>query len=88
MSAVRHHLCNSYKNSKEWLLGDSRYPHEPWLLTPFSNPNNDDYQMFNNTHSKARSTVERAIGLLKGRWRCLCKQRHLNYTAQYVYSNG
>jgi len=58
MSAVRQHLCNTYRNSKEWLLGDSGYPLEPWLLTPFSNPNNDNYQMFNNAHSKARSTVE------------------------------
>lgn len=79
MSAVRQHLCNTYRNSKEWLLGDSGYPLEPWLLTPFSNPNNDDYQMFNKVHSKARSTVERAIGILKGRWRCLCKQRNLHY---------
>lgn len=79
MSAARNHLSNTYRNSNEWLLGDSGYPLEPWLLTPFAQPNSIECQMFNSAHSKARSTVERAIGLLKGRWRCLCKQRTLHY---------
>lgn len=30
--------------------------------------------------SMTRSTVERCIGLLKGKWRCLNKERALKYT--------
>ena len=79
MSAVREHLRNAYRDGHTWLLGDSGYPLEPWLLTPFENPNSDEQQMFNNRFAKARSIVERAIGVLKGRWRCLTRQRMLHY---------
>uniref|UniRef100_A0A9J8BH65 Putative nuclease HARBI1 n=1 Tax=Cyprinus carpio carpio TaxID=630221 RepID=A0A9J8BH65_CYPCA len=53
-----------------WLLGDSGYPLRRWLLTPFSNPQSAEEVRFNDTHTRARSVVERAIGL-KCRWRCL-----------------
>uniref|UniRef100_A0A9J8DJ69 Putative nuclease HARBI1 n=1 Tax=Cyprinus carpio carpio TaxID=630221 RepID=A0A9J8DJ69_CYPCA len=52
-----------------WLLGDSGYPLR--LLTPFSNLQSAKEVRFNDTHARARSVVERAIGLLKCRWRCL-----------------
>lgn len=34
---------------------------------------------FNNILAKARCQVERVIGILKGRWRCLCSDRKLRY---------
>lgn len=79
-SGIKEYLMDVYGNNHEWLLGDSGYPLEPWLLTPFSDPQNDDETLFNDMHAKARSTVERAIGLLKGRFRCLSKERRLHYT--------
>jgi len=80
MSLIRNHLSNTYRHDHEWLLGDSGYPLEPWLLTPFSNPEDGSLESrFNNKFTSARSIVERAIGMLKGRWRCLCKQRMLHY---------
>lgn len=56
--------CNNF-----WLLGDSGYALQPWLLTPYWNPTNQFEERFNKRHKKCRSLVERTIGLLKGRFR-------------------
>ncbi|XDV25459.1 hypothetical protein PO909_029375 [Leuciscus waleckii] len=53
-----------------WLLGDSGYPLRRWLLTPFPNPQSAEQMRYNDAHTRARSVVERAIGLLKCRWCC------------------
>lgn len=52
------------------LLGDSAYPNIGWLLTPFRDNGNltENQRRYNVTHSSIRSTVERAFGLLKGRF--------------------
>ncbi|KAI2650183.1 hypothetical protein H4Q32_000115 [Labeo rohita] len=42
-----------------------------WLLTPLTNPQTDQERRYNDAHSRTRSAVERAIGQLKCRWRCL-----------------
>lgn len=77
---VRDHLSTVYRHNHEWILGDSGYPLEPWLLVPFpSNTAVVAETTFNTKHSEARSIVERAIGVLKGRWRCLCSERRLHY---------
>lgn len=59
------------------LLGDSAYPNMSWLLTPFrDNGRLTNVQLhYNYTHSSIRSTVERAFGLLKGRFTRL---HHIN----------
>ncbi|CAN9506912.1 unnamed protein product [Ophioblennius macclurei] len=54
-----------------WLLGDIGYPLTPWLLTPYANPQSAEEARFNEVHSEAHSVVQRAISLLKARWRCL-----------------
>ncbi|XP_064485995.1 putative nuclease HARBI1 [Ornithodoros turicata] len=54
------------------ILGDSGYPciSSPiMLITPFKDPRTPVESRFNTLHSKARSVVERAFGLMKGRWR-------------------
>ena len=62
-------------------VGDSGYPLEPWLLTPFSDPGTGTVQeTFNKRHASARNTVERCNGLLKSRFRCLSQYRVLHYT--------
>lgn len=40
-------------------------------MTPLTNPRTEQEQAYNRAHARSRSTVERAIGLLKGRWLCL-----------------
>ncbi|KAK0136438.1 putative nuclease HARBI1 [Merluccius polli] len=52
-------------------LRDSGYALRPWLLTPLANPLTVREQRYNNIHGRTRSVVERAIGQLKSRWRCL-----------------
>lgn len=61
-------------------LGDSGYPLEPWLMTPLPHeiPNTPRF-LYNEALCKTRNSVERAIGVMKGTWRCLSKHRVLQY---------
>jgi hypothetical protein len=57
------------------VLGDAGYTIDETLMIPY--PITDDMldseSQYNSFHSKTRITVERAFGLLKGRWRILKK---------------
>lgn len=57
------------------ILGDSAYMLRDWLFTPHTNPRTQSQRNYNNRHRSARSTVERAIGVLKRRWHCLRRLR-------------
>ena len=58
------------------IAADSAYPGIPWLVKPYQNLPNLEWSniRFNTILSKARVVVERAFGILKGRWRCLRKE--------------
>lgn len=61
-----------------WLLGDSGYPLEPWLMTPKSDPTTAPECRYNSSHAKTRNVIERCFGVLKGRFRCLLGYRVLH----------
>ncbi|XP_065362070.1 putative nuclease HARBI1 [Calliphora vicina] len=74
MSAIRDYLVNVYQKGDRCtrILGDCRYPLEPWLLTPYrgARPNSTEFK-FNEQHAKARSVIDKTFDLLKSRFRCL-----------------
>ncbi|KAL5553402.1 hypothetical protein UlMin_040803 [Ulmus minor] len=70
---------NGLKVPKEcYYQCDTRYPNGEGFLTPYrgqryhlndwARPSNTPQEFFNLKHSSARNIVERAFGLLKGRW--------------------
>ena len=52
------------------ILGDSAYPETDWLIPPFKGDHGHKTPKgkFNKSHMKTRSTVERAIGVMKKRF--------------------
>ncbi|KAH8313072.1 hypothetical protein KR059_001351, partial [Drosophila kikkawai] len=71
------------RTSNSFVLADSGYALEPFVLTPYRSPQNGSMQhIFNVKHAEARNIVERTIGLLKSRFRCL--QGTLAYDPKFV----
>lgn len=87
-SQIRQYLLNEFRENNLrgcWLIGDSGYPLESVIMTPYANPvPNSPEGRFNIAHASARNTVERAIGLLKTRFRCLLKERVARYDPTFV----
>lgn len=62
-----------------WLIGDSGYPLQPFLLTPIIDADPETPEgRYTYTHIRARNTIGRCIGVLKGTFRCLLKDRTLH----------
>lgn len=60
--------------------GDSGYPLRPTLMTPIVDTEPDSPQRYyTDMHCRVRNTVERCIGLIKSRFRCLLVDRKLHY---------
>nr|CAI5825217.1 unnamed protein product [Callosobruchus analis] len=68
-SAAHNFMANLYHNNELCcLLGDSGYPLQPYLLTPFHNPPDQKTENYNQALCIARSTTELCFSLLKGRF--------------------
>lgn len=64
-------------------IGDSGYALQPFLMTPFRALEEGSPQSrYNHQHAKGRNIVERTIGLLKNRFRCILGARELHYTPE------
>ena len=57
------------------MLGDSAYSLMQWLMKPYEHSTNNARKIkFNVELSRGRVVIERAFGILKGRWRILMKR--------------
>ncbi|XP_062583073.1 putative nuclease HARBI1 [Saccostrea cucullata] len=78
------HDARVLKNSDLWnegqnicadhhILGDGAYPLKNWLLTPYRDNGHltAEQKRYNFIHASTRAVIERAFGLLKGRFRRL-----------------
>ncbi|KAK0156625.1 putative nuclease HARBI1 [Merluccius polli] len=64
-------------------LGDSGYALRPWLMTPILHPATEPEQRYSRARRKTRSVVERCIGVVKSRFRCIdLSGRVLQYTPE------
>ncbi|KAJ8937222.1 hypothetical protein NQ314_011977 [Rhamnusium bicolor] len=67
--------------------GDSGYPLQPWLSTPFENPLPDTPESrYNYDHKITSSDVERYNAYFKERFRCVSGERKLRYAPDKVGS--
>ncbi|XP_055306869.1 putative nuclease HARBI1 [Sitodiplosis mosellana] len=62
------------------IIGDYGYPLLPFLMTPFEGDNLTMNQtIYNDLVVSTRTLIERTIGLLKTRFRCIMGERQLRY---------
>ena len=70
-------FCEDGTLSPYAVVGDAAYPCRPWMLAPFRGHRDgltrEEYN-WNYVQSSTRMCVERAFGMLKGRWRILLKR--------------
>ncbi|XP_012215802.2 putative nuclease HARBI1 [Linepithema humile] len=81
-SAARRVMERAYNRGERqtYLIGDSGYPLEPWLLTPLPRePEGTPRFAYNEALCSARNCIERLFGVLKSTWRCLSRHRVLQY---------
>ncbi|XP_063897698.1 putative nuclease HARBI1 [Helicoverpa armigera] len=78
---IKSHLEGLERSGEHcWLLGDSGYAQRPWMMTPILEAAvGSPEEHYTTLHCKVRNTVERCIGVLKNRWRCLLAHRVLHY---------
>ncbi|KAK3907773.1 Putative nuclease [Frankliniella fusca] len=64
---------------------DSGYFLAPWLHVPIPHaaPGSPEFD-YTDLHCSACNCVERCIGVLKARWRCLCSERALTYRPTFA----
>jgi len=54
-------------------------------MTPKLNqPPRSPGALYTDCHIRARCSIEKTIGQLKGRWRCLRKERALHYAPEFA----
>lgn len=62
------------------LPGDSGYPTLPWVMIPIIHADeNTPEGRYTHAQIRTRNCVERVIGVMKAKWRCILKHRILHY---------
>lgn len=63
-----------------WLIGDSNYPLQPFLMTLINGINLKESKInFNQVRQSSRNVIERLNGVLKARFRCCLGHRTVHY---------
>ncbi|XP_049918285.1 putative nuclease HARBI1 [Epinephelus moara] len=57
------------------LLGDRGYALQPYLMTPYPEPDPGPQALYNRAHNSTRARIEQTFGLLKARFACLRQLR-------------
>ncbi|XP_015111758.1 putative nuclease HARBI1 [Diachasma alloeum] len=81
-SQVKAEICrvNGEGLGPYYLLGDKGYPLGPCVVIPYMAPGAGSPEArFNTRHMHTRCIIECTFGNLKGKWRCLKRDRTLNY---------
>ncbi|XP_036139117.1 putative nuclease HARBI1 [Monomorium pharaonis] len=89
-SAARRVMERAYNRGERrtFLIGDSGYPLEPWLLTSLPRePEGTPRFMYNEALCSARNCIKRLFGVLKSTWRCLSRHRFLQYEPGFAGRN-
>ncbi|XP_022836890.1 putative nuclease HARBI1, partial [Spodoptera litura] len=74
-------MKEKYNEETMYFLGDSGYPLRKTVMTPYLNaPEGSAEANYNTKQVSARNVVERCIGVLKARFRCLLAARKLHYS--------
>ncbi|XP_015905960.1 putative nuclease HARBI1 [Parasteatoda tepidariorum] len=76
-------ILSLHQNHNSWLLGDGNFPLEPWLLTPFKNPDENE-KVFNKKHYAARECMRKCKRTIRSRFRCLDNELKLSYAPGQV----
>lgn len=69
-SHIGKHIAE-YFSGNEYLLGDTQYALTEQIITPFSNADSSEKQLFNQYHARTRETAEQTFSLLKTRFQSL-----------------
>ncbi|XP_022828419.1 putative nuclease HARBI1 [Spodoptera litura] len=84
---LKAHIEALSNNENIWFLGDSGYPLRKTMMTPILDAAPDSPEAhYTNLHVRARNVIERTIGLLKARFRCLLIHRVLHYSPEVAGS--
>uniref|UniRef100_A0A2M4CZJ2 Putative nuclease HARBI1 n=1 Tax=Anopheles darlingi TaxID=43151 RepID=A0A2M4CZJ2_ANODA len=81
ISALRQKMYEDYeRGERPRLVGDAAFPQDYILFTPYRNavPGSRE-ELYNQKHKQAKSIIDRAIALLKTRFRCLLGTKELFY---------
>lgn len=88
ISALRQKMYEDYeRGERPRLIGDAAFPQDQIVFTPYRNAvAGSREQLYNEKHKQARRFIERAISLLKSRFRCLLGTKELHYAPKKATS--
>eukprot|EP00057_Strongylocentrotus_purpuratus_P007635 XP_011662109.1 PREDICTED: putative nuclease HARBI1 [Strongylocentrotus purpuratus] len=64
-------ILQEASHEAKWLLGDSGYACQPYVMTPLLHPRDRSQQRYNRAQIRGRNIIERTFGMMKRRFPCL-----------------